>query len=427
MADASPRQMTPTMISPGRLSALMSALEQHGGTPDGGMHRLTLSPADGAARNHLAAWMRAQDLRVVVDGIGNMFGVLEWAGADAPLIMSGSHLDSQPHGGRFDGAYGVAAACEALTAVRARAMAEGLSPRCNLAVVNWTNEEGARFQPSLLGSSVYVGQMVLADALGRRDGDGVTVAEALAAIGYAGTAAPPAPAAYVELHVECQSELEKAGEHFGAVVRHWGAVKYRLAFIGRQAHTGPTPMAERRDALFGAAHLICALRAMANRAPGTLHTSAGRIEVRPNSPNVVPAEAVLFIELRSPDPAVLSWAEAALSEAVRAAEAVAGIGSEVRFIDRRPAGPFDAALVALAEHEAAALGHPTRRLDTIAGHDAIPMAAVCPSVLLMVPSVGGVCHHPDEFTHPDDVVLGADILARVLWRLCIDGVPGSPT
>lgn len=425
MANAMLDSTATTVISAQRLIALMTAMERYGGTPNGGMHRLTLSAEDGQARDHLSAWMHEHGLSVRIDGIGNMFGILDWAGPDAPTVMTGSHLDSQPRGGRFDGAYGVLAACEAVTAVRARVATEGVVPRCNFVVVNWTNEEGARFQPSLLGSSVYTGQMTLADALGRRDGEGISVADALQAIGYAGNAPPPIPQAYVELHVECGAELERADQHFGAIVRHWGAVKYRLAFLGRQAHTGPTPMAQRQDALLGAAHLVCALRALADRAPGTLHTSVGRLEVRPNSPNVVPGEAVAFVELRSPDAAVLAWADAEFAACVRAAETAAKVTSEIRFVDRRPAGPFDAALVALAEQEAAGLGYPMRRLDTIAGHDAVPMALRCPSVVLVVPSVGGICHHPAEFTKPEDIILGGDILARVLWRLCRDGLPGG--
>ncbi len=406
------------MIDPARLHALMDDFLPFGGTPDGGMHRLALSPADGAARDHLAAWLRGHGLRVTVDAIGNMFGLLDWAGPDAPVVMAGSHLDSQPQGGRFDGAYGVLAACEAVLAVRARAAAERVTPRRNLAVVNWTSEEGARFQPSLLGSSVFAGTLPVADALARADGDGITAAAALADIGYAGSGHGPRPAAYVELHVECGTVLERGGQRFGAITRHWGAVKYRLAMLGRQAHTGPTPMADRQDALLGAAHLIAALGALPAAASGTLHSSVGRLEVRPNSPNVVPGEAVLFIELRSPEPAVLDWAERRLLAAAEAAAATARVRHAVRAVDRRAAGQFDPALVALAIDEARALGHDTARLETIAAHDAISMIPLCPSVVLCVPSVGGVCHHPSEFTSRDDLELGATVLARVLWQLC---------
>jgi len=416
---------THEMIDATRLHALMQAVATHGGTPDGGMHRLTLSAEDGAARDHLAGWMRAQGLSVTIDAMGNMFGLLDWAGPDAPVVMTGSHLDSQPQGGRYDGAYGVLAACEALVAVRTRAAAEGVAPRCNLAVVNWTNEEGARFQPSLLGSAVYAGLMEPGDAHGRRDGDGVSVAEALSAIGYAGTGVFPPPQAYVELHVECGSVLERAGGRLGAITRHWGAIKYRLAFVGAQAHTGPTLMAERHDALLGAARLIAALGALPGRCEGVLHTSVGRLEVRPNSPNVVPGEAVLFLELRSPEQAVLDWAEREMLAQAGLAAADARVRHEVRFIDRRSVGFFDEGLVALATAEAAGLGTAMACLDTVAAHDAISMIPLCPSVVLVVPSVGGVCHHPSEATRAEDLELGADLLARMLWRLCRDGIAAA--
>jgi N-carbamoyl-L-amino-acid hydrolase len=410
------------MINNARLHSLMDAFIPHGGTPDGGMHRLTLSAEDGAARDHLADWFKDQEMALTVDRMGNMVGLLDWAGPDAPVVMTGSHLDSQPRGGRFDGAYGVLAACEAVRAVREEMATSGKAPRCNLAVVDWTNEEGARFQPSLLGASVYTGMMTAEDALGRQDGDGITVAEALKGIGYDGRDKFPYPQAYIELHVECAKVLEANGQYFGAITRHWGAVKCRLAYIGRQAHTGPTPMADRHDALLGAAHLISALGAMPARAAGTLHTSVGRLEVQPNSPNVVPGEAVMFLELRSPDQAVLDWAEKEMLAAADVGAQIARVRHETRFIDRRPVGYFDEGLVALATGCAAELGHETMRLDTIAAHDGICMIPICPSIVVNVPSVDGVCHHPSEYTAPADIELGTEILARMLYKLCDEGL-----
>jgi N-carbamoyl-L-amino-acid hydrolase len=321
-------------------------------------------------------------------------------------------------GGRFDGALGVVAACAAATALR-----EGAGPwRCNLAVVNWTSEEGARFQPSLLGSSVFTGAMTAQAALAKADRDGVCLADALAAIGYAGQDTLPRPSAYMELHIECGPELERHGERLGVFTGYWGAVKHRLAFIGAQAHTGPTPMAERRDALLGAAYLIAALRDMAEAAPGTLHTSTGRIDVSPNSPNVVPAEAVLFVELRSLDPEVLAWAEAELPRAAAAAARRAQVALQWRAVERRPAGRFDAGLLARCALAAREMGITPRALATVPGHDAISLAAICPAAMLVVPSVGGICHHPAEFTARDDIVLGAEMLTRVLARLCREGI-----
>ncbi len=406
-----PEAPRPT-IDPALLMRLMDEVSQHGATAAGGVHRPACTPADGAARDWLRAQWEAAGLRVLVDPIGNMFGVLESAGPDASAVMTGSHLDSQPNGGRFDGAYGVVAACAALEAVR-----QHPAPRRNLVLANWTSEEGARFQPSLLGSSVYAGALPLADALARRDGAGVSASEALAAIGYAGTQAPPPPAAYVELHVECGPRLEAAGRHLGVFQRYWGATKVGVAFVGAQAHTGPTPMRDRKDALLAAASLIVELRALADRSGEALHTSVGRIEVQPNSPNVVPGEAVLFVELRSADAAVLDAAETELTALAKGAAARASVRLELRGVERRRPAAADVALAGLAERCAAARGHEAMPLATVAAHDALSLGALCPSVVIAVPSAGGVCHHPSEFTPPEDLQLGAAVLADMLWAL----------
>lgn len=410
------------VIDAGRFSALMNDFVQFGGTPDGGMHRLALSAEDGAARDALARWMREAGVKLTVDAMGNMFGLLELAGPDAPVIMTGSHLDSQPLGGRFDGAYGVLAACEAVKAVGEKLAAERIKSRCNLAVVNWTNEEGARFQPSILGSSVYSGAIDRDFALDRRDGDGVSVRDALNSIGYAGAGAFPRPQAYVEIHIEGSTVLDSKGLRFGALTRHWGAIKYRLAFIGRQAHTAPTPMTERRDALLGAARLIECIRGYSSAAKEILHTSVGRLEVRPNSPNVVPGEAVMFIELRSADQAAMDTAEGAMLRDAERIAAETGLTYEVRAVDRRKVGYFDPSLIALATDEAKVFGEPVEPIDCVGANDANCMIPLCPSIVINVPSIGGVIHHPEENTAQADLELGADWLARILFRLCQDGV-----
>jgi N-carbamoyl-L-amino-acid hydrolase len=365
--------------------------------------------------------VRDHGLRLEVDAIGNMFGILAWAGSDAPMVMTGSHLDSQPNGGRFDGALGVLAACSAVDTIKRTVEKDGLTPKVNFTVVNWTNEEGARFQPSLLGSSVFTGALTLDFALDRRDGDNVSVREALSGIGYAGKDKPSLPDAYIELHIEGSDKLEKAGLKFAAFTRYWGATKYRLAFLGRQAHTGPTPMAERQDALLAAAYLISELKGMADKGGLDLHTSVGRLEVFPNSPNVVPAEAVLFVELRSGSPDILESAEEEFKHLIKICAQRAGVGYEVRSIDYRKAGRMDDGLVNLATQTAKELGHTTLNLDTIGGHDGVALADKCPSIVIAVPSVGGVIHHPTEFTTPEDRALGTHILTGMLWEFCMHG------
>ncbi|TAI67324.1 Zn-dependent hydrolase [Bradyrhizobium sp. Leo170] len=409
-------------IDPSRLQAMMDELSTFGGGPDGSMTRLALSKEDGAARDWLGRWFARNSFAQAVDAIGNQFGSLSMAGANAPVVMVGSHIDSQPNGGRFDGALGVVAACEAVLAVSERFKAENKLPLCNFQVVNWTNEEGARFQPSLLGSSVFAGATELEWALDRKDGDGVTVRQSLAEIGYAGKDKVAIPSALIELHIEGDKALFEAGETFGIFTRFWGATKYRLAFLGRQAHTGATPMAERKDAVLGAAYLIADLKQIAGEHGLDLHTSVGRLEVFPNSPNTVPSEAVLFIELRSGSPDVLAEAERKMKLRVEAAAEKAGVTYQVRAVDRRKAGRFAEGLIALAERTAATHGETARHLDTIGGHDAVAMSGVCPSVVLAVRSRDGVIHHPTEFTSAPDQALGTQVLADMLYAIASEGL-----
>lgn len=412
-------------INPSRLQAMMDELSVFGGGPDGSMTRLSLSKEDGAARDWLGRWFARNGFTEAVDAIGNQFGSLSLAGANAPVVMVGSHIDSQPNGGRFDGALGVVSACEAVLAVSERLKAEKRLPVCNFQVVNWTNEEGARFQPSLLGSSVFAGAIEREWALERKDGDGVTVRESLAQIGYAGKDSVARPSALIELHIEGDKALFEANEKFGIFTRFWGATKYRLAFLGRQAHTGPTPMAERNDALLGAAYLIADLKQIAGEHGLDLHTSVGRLEVFPNSPNTVPAEAVLFIELRSGSPEVLAEAERKMKLRMEAAAEKAGVTFEVRAIDRRKAGRFAKELISLAERTAASFGETARHLDTIGGHDAVALSGVCPSIVLAVRLRDGIIHHPAEFTSAADQAFGTQVLADMLYTLASEGLPAN--
>lgn len=399
------------------LARLMEEQGACAGTAGGGVNRPALTQGDRVVRDWLCGKFDHLGMRTLVDGVGNMMGSLDWAGADAPWIMTGSHLDSQPDGGRFDGAYGVVAGLTAAAALK-EAVARGrLVPKANLAVCNWTNEEGARFQPSLIGSSVYAGSMPLAEALAVKDADGIRVGAALDAIGYRGTAVLPRSAAFVEMHVECAPELEQEGLQMGPFTRYWGATKIRVRVTGLQAHTGPTPMERRRDALLGAAYLIADLKAMCALAPDTLYTSAGRMDTYPNSPNSVVSEATLWVELRSPSQDVLAWAEDRFNRALEEAAERSGTMGKVLHVEYRRAGRFDAKLCARVEAAMAAEGIAGKHLSTIAAHDAIRLAEICPSIVVAVRSIGGICHNAVEYSKPEDLVGGAQVLVRVLSEL----------
>jgi len=404
------------------LDRLIAEVSQFGATPGGGLNRLTASKEDGAARDWLKALLEAHDCRVLIDPVGNMYGVFEFAGPQAPLVLAGSHLDSQPSGGRYDGAYGVVAATVAAVAVAAELRRSTRKPRCNLAVVNWTNEEGARFAPSTLGSNVFAGRLDPTMALAAADAAGTTLSAALAAIGYAGTdEAPGRPLAYLEAHIEQGPHLEKEGRRIGVVEGNWGTVKYEVTCRGRAAHTGPTPMRDRCDALLPAAALVPFVRQLSDATGGVLLSSVGRIDVVPNSTNVVAETARIFVEFRAIEAGMLSDVCARFEEKARSLEGN-GIKIETRrTVDRAP-GRFDTRLTTLIEQVTEESGFASMRMHTVAGHDAVPLAGVMPSAMLFVPSVGGVSHNEAEFTRPEDLHAGAEVLAGALARLVTGGL-----
>ncbi|EGJ22946.1 allantoate amidohydrolase [Cereibacter sphaeroides WS8N] len=395
------------------LNALMEKVSKFGSTGDGGIDRPALTDAHRDARDWFRSELEARGYTVLVDEIGNLFGRIDLAGPEAPLVMIGSHLDSQPRGGRFDGAYGVIAALAAIETFRR----DGGTPRCNYVIADWMNEEGARFQPSLLGSSVFAGLIELDWALGRRDRDGRSVGEELVRTGYKGTDAAPRPDLYLELHIEGDAKMETAGARIAPFLRHWGALKVRIEVTGEQNHTGPTPMADRKDAVLGAAYIIAEVRRLADVAEDTLFTSVARVDISPNSPNIVPGKAVLFCELRAPEPAMLDWSEASLRAALPELAAKAATRAEIVSIDRRPAGKFDPRLARLTERVADDFGLPRMQLDTIGGHDAVALNAILPSIVFAVPSVGGVIHRNDEYTSPEDLAAGGDVLTDMVRRI----------
>ena len=413
------------------LAYLMDKVSEFGSTGDGGVHRLVLSDEHIAARKWFREELRARDYDVLVDDIGNLFGKIELAGPDAPLIMVGSHLDSQPRGGRFDGAYGVIAGLAAIETWRRKAIEAGIVPTCNYVVADWMNEEGARFQPSLLGSSVYTGAIARDFALGRTDGAGVTVGAELVRTSYMGTDPAPKPDCYIELHIEGDRKMEDAGARIAPFVRHWGAVKLRIAVTGEQNHTGPTPMQDRHDAMLGAAYIIAKVRELADTANETLYTSVARVEISPNSPNVIPGRVVLFVELRSPEAEMLNWSERALTAALPELAAKASVATSTMSVERRRAGKFDTRLIALCERTAQDFGLKQMRLDTIAGHDGVALNAILPSIVIAVPSVNGAIHCNDEFTSIEDLAAGGDVLVEMIRRIdraggSLDRAGGSP-
>lgn len=394
-------------------------LSQFGATPGGGVDRQAATDADGAQRAWLAEWLAARGFRVEYDHAGNQFGLLE-IHPGAPYVLTGSHLDSQPLGGRYDGAYGVLASAHAAQRV-ARKWREGtITPKYNLAVVNWFNEEGCRFKPSMMGSSVYTGKLDVQQALSTTDRDGVTVAEALSGIGCLGSGAGPQAAAYAEIHIEQGRNLENDGITIGVVDSTWAAQKYELVVHGDQSHTGSATMPDRQDALLGASLLVVAARELAEDfAAAPLHTSVSQMTIEPNSPVVIAREVRMHLDLRSPNESVVDLANERLMARFAEIETRARVRIEKATAHSWGVAGYQPEGVKLSMAAAENLGLTYRRIMTVAGHDSVNMKDLVPTVMLFVPSVDGISHNEHEFTTDDDVCAGVDLLTEVIRRLAV--------
>ena len=406
--------MNAPQINGSRLLASLQALGQLGALPGGGVNRLALSDADRQGRDWTVARMRALGMRVDVDAIGNIIGTLPGT-EDGPPVMTGSHIDTVRTGGLYDGNYGVLAGLEVVATLREA----GLRTRRPLAVAVFTNEEGARFQPDMMGSLVYVGGLPLQDALATCDADGVSVQAELQRIGYQGTSAVGAPLvdSYVELHIEQGPVLEQMGLQIGVVEGVQGISWTEFTVAGQSNHAGTTPMALRHDAALVAAQVAVFVRELSARLGGRQLATVGAVRLSPNLVNVIAQKAVFTVDLRNTDSAVLAQAESELhAYALQAAQAE-GVRITSRALARFEPVAFDPMLVDLVEQQARALGCSHQRLPSGAGHDAQMLARICPSAMIFVPSVGGLSHNVREHTEPADLERGAQLLLQVVLAL----------
>lgn len=388
-----------------------------GATANNGVDRQAATPDDAKTRAWFGQWIHDAGWQLQVDGIGNMFGLLEWT-PGAPFILIGSHLDSQPLGGRFDGAYGVIAALHAARAIDLEVRAAGTAPRFNLAVVNWFNEEGGRFAPSVMGSSVFTGLFDREQMLSVKDLQGVSVREALEGIGYLGTDAGPKAAGYAEIHIEQGRILEREGISIGLVDSSWYTQKLDIEVLGEQSHTGATAMADRHDALVAASKIILMVHEVTKDFDEeALVSSVGQLTLEPNSPIVVARRVHLVADLRSDDPEIVNAARARLLADIGKLAAEHDIKVNVKDFDIRPIRRFPEAGLELSAKIAANLGLSSRRIQTMAGHDSVAMNTAVPSVMLFIPSVDGVSHCEREFTSDEDMVTGVQMLTGVAREL----------
>ena len=388
-----------------------------GGTPKGGVNRQALSPEDAAARNLLASWAKARGFSISTDAIGNLFVRREGSDPKALPVMSGSHMDSQPTGGRFDGMYGVLAAFEALEALEDA----GVKTKRPVVAVAWTNEEGSRFQPGAMGSAVFAGHNKLEEMLEVKDWKGVVLKDALAET----LRAAPAPMregrpgfaldGYVEVHIEQGPRLENEKKTIGVVTAIQGSRRYIVETSGEEAHAGTTPRSARKDAFAAALRIAQAMYEATTDKDDTLRFTIGRVDVGPGSPNTVPGKTSFTIDMRHPSDAVLDAHEKKLKEIVAAK--AAPCAAKIERVVAVPPTDFDPTVIDLVRSTTNALKLSNMDMPSGAGHDAMHIARLCPTGMIFVPCERGISHNETESATPSDLAAGARVLVDVLAEL----------
>lgn len=400
--------MSNLQINSDRLWSMLMETAKIGGTEDGGIRRLTLTQEDAEMRNWFKTQAEAAGMRVSHDVFGNMFARREGRNPDLLPIAMGSHLDTQPTGGKFDGVLGVLAGLEVIQSLNEA----GLVTEAPVMVVNWTNEEGSRFAPAMLGSGGHA-QVYSPEAIdARSDSDGITFGAALDAIGWRGDvpAGDTKLGAMFELHIEQGPILEAEGKSIGIVTGVQGLRWYEARFTGRAAHTGSTPMSLRSNALLPAAQLIEAVDRIGHaHAPDAVAT-VGFVEVSPNSNNVIPGEVRLTIDMRHPSDDVLSAMDHDLQTAFNAVLQDRPVTGQLLPISNVAAVAFDPACIDAVRQAATKLDLSARDIVSGAGHDAVHVAKLAPTTMIFVPSKDGLSHNAAEYTSQEQCAIGAQIL-----------------
>jgi len=391
-----------------RLWQSLMDLAQIGATPKGGNCRLALTALDGQGRDLVTAWMREAGMTVRVDQVGNIFARRAGRNNDLPPVMTGSHIDTQPTGGKFDGCYGVLAGLEVMRTLKDA----GVQTEAPLELAIWTNEEGSRFVPVMMGSGVFAGKFSLETALSAQDAQGITVRDELAAIGYAGTdpvGGRPVDA-YFEAHIEQGPILEHEEKTIGVVTGSLGLRWYDITVTGMEMHAGPTPMAIRRDALFAASFLVQAVINIANAHQPHGRGTVGEIHAHPGSRNVIPGQVRFTADLRHEDEATLTRMDQQWRRACDDIAVAHGVQVDLKDVQYFRPTPFDTDLVDKVRQGAAQRHLPAMNIVTGAGHDAVYMAAVAPTAMIFVPCKDGISHNEIEDAQPEHLEAGCNVL-----------------
>lgn len=407
--------MRPTNIRPdiSRLWSTLMRSAEIGTTPKGGLCRLALSEEDGRIRREFVRWCEEAGLDLHVDGIGNIMAIRPGTDPNAKAVLVGSHLDTQIKGGRFDGILGVLAGLELVRTLND----QGVRTRRPIAIVNWTNEEGARFEPPMIGSAVFTGSKTLDFALARRDKDGISLGEALDGIGFRGTQAlsPDRFDSLFELHIEQGPKLDAAKKQVGIVTGAFSVHGFVIEVVGETGHVGPTPMADRRNAIVGAARVTLALDEIGwSRAETDGKSTTMRLRVEPNLLGILPDLVEMTCDLRHPDDAVATAMMAEFEARIPTLEALSRC--RIRIRERWGYGGmrFDESCVALVREAATAGGYTTMDLLTQAGHDAMHVAEYLPTAMIFTPCEDGLSHNEMENVTPADIEPGVDVLLRAV-------------
>ena len=398
-----------------RLLARLAEMANIGATAKGGVCRVALSDEDKAGRDLFIEWCQAANCAVTVDQIGNIFARRSGSDDDLLPVLTGSHLDSQPTGGKYDGVYGVLAAMEVIETLNDK----GIKTRHPVEIVSWTNEEGARFAPGLTGSGVFAGEFDLEHTLSITDKDGYTIGEELQRIGYAGGAKVGEQrfSSAIEIHIEQGPVLEAEGKTIGIVRGIQGMRWYDLVFIGQEAHAGTTPMERRRDPAAGAARVMQRIYALNEKHAPHGRATFGDFKVEPGSRNTVPGRLTVTLDFRHPDSTVLDEVDREIRSTMETECHAIGIEGYVEEIWHMPPVTFAPQCITAVQNAADLLGYSSKVMISGAGHDAMYLSRIVPTGMIFVPCKEGLSHNELEHTEPEDLIAGGNVLLHTILGL----------
>jgi N-carbamoyl-L-amino-acid hydrolase len=399
-------------INGDRLWQSLMELAKIGATEKGGVRRLALTDLDKQARDLFVRWAKEAGCSVGVDKMGNIFARRPGKDDSLPPVMTGSHIDTQPSGGKFDGNYGVLAGLEVIRTLNDF----GYGTTRPVEVVVWTNEEGSRFAPAMIASGVYAGEFDLDYGLSRQDVDGKTIGEELKRIGYAGDreCGGREVAAFFEAHIEQGPILEAEEKTIGVVEGVQGIRWYEITVTGQDAHAGPTPMPRRKDALVGVSEMVLAVNRIGLDNQPNACATVGMVQVSPNSRNVIPGKVFFTVDFRHPDAETLAQMGMSLLNACRETALRRKLDLEFKEIWYSPPVKFDDGCIGAVQKAADELGFSNRRIISGAGHDSVYMSKVAPTSMIFVPCKDGISHNEIEDAKPEELAAGCDVLLRAV-------------